>query len=164
MRRTIPLVASALLIGALVPGQARAALGGTDLPLRGSQSGYMTVNLSNGQAHVVTTGQLSHLGSTTAEQDLQIVPTGPGTRSFSGTWTITVASGDQLFGTSSGTTTTVDSIHSTTVGRCISTGGTGRLANTSLTFDVTAQITLLSVDGSIAMQAIEVTADGRLSH
>ena len=164
MRRTLSLIASALLLGALVPGQTRAGAGGTDVPMRGTHSGYMTVNLSTGQAHVVTTGELSHFGSTTVVQDLQIVPTGPATRSFTGTWTITVAGGDQLFGTSSGTSSSVDSIHSTTVGHCVSTGGTGRLADTSVTFDVTAQVTLLSVDGTLATQAIEVTADGLLSH
>jgi hypothetical protein len=153
-----------LLFGALVPGQARAAAGGTDVPVRGTHSGYMTVNLSTGQAHVVTTGEISHLGWTTAEQDLQVVPTGPGTRSFTGTWTITVANGDQVFGTSAGTSTSVDSIHSTTVGQCISTGGTGRLADASLTFEVTAQVTVLSVDGGLATQAIEIAVRGQLSH
>jgi hypothetical protein len=50
------------------------------------------------------------------------------------------------------------------VGQYVSTGGTGRLADVSVTLDVTVQATLLSVDGSTAIQAVEVTIGGRLSH
>lgn len=163
MRRTLSLLASALLIGTLAPGQARGAAGGTNLPVQGTHSGYMTVNLATGLAHALTTGDMSQFGATTVEQDVQIVPTGPTTNSFTGTWTMTVASGDQLFGTSSGTSERQDAIHSTIVGRFVSTGGTGRLAGVTVEMDASVEATVISVDGTVAMQAVAVAIDGRLN-
>lgn len=124
----------------------------------------MTVNLATGQAHALTTGEMSQFGATTVEQDVQITPLGPATNSFTGTWTMTVANGDQLFGTSSGTSERQDPIHSTITGRYVSTGGTGRLAGFTVEMDASVEATVLSVDGSVATQAVAVTIDGRLSH
>lgn len=164
MRRAIPLVASALLIALLLPGSTLAAAGGSDLPVRGSHVGYMTMNVGTLQTHAVTTGWVSHFGATTMEQGVQSVVNPDGTRSFTGTWTMSAANGDQTFGTSSGTTAYQDATHLTIVGEYITTGETGRLANISSTLHATAQATVASVDGSIATLAVEVTVTGRMSH
>jgi hypothetical protein len=164
MRRAIPLVASALSIALLLPGSTLAAAGGSDLPVRGSHVGYMTMNVATLQTHAVTTGWVSHFGATTMEQDVQGIPTGPTTRSFTGTWTMTLASGDQIFGTSSGEVGYQDSTHLAIVGEYLSTGGTGRLANTSMAMSVTVEATVVSFDGSSATLAVEVTVTGRMSH
>jgi hypothetical protein len=98
------------------------------------------------------------------EQDVQGVVNQDGTRSFTGTWIMTAANGDQTFGTSSGTTVYQDATHLTIVGEYITAGGTGRLANISSTLQVTAKATVVSLDGSIATLAVEVTVTGRMSH
>lgn len=164
MRRAIPLVALALVIGAVLPGTAIAAVGGSDLPVRGTHSGYCTLNLATGETHCLTTGVVSYFGLSTVEQDLQQVPTGPGTFSWSGTWTLTAASGDELSGTASGTSSTADGIHVVIVGEWVSTAGTGRLNDASVTLDATAHGTRLSVVGGLLTEAMEVAIDGRLSY
>lgn len=164
MRRVVFLTGLALAVGALVPASALPAAGGSDLPFRGSQSGTGTVNFVTLQSHVVTSGTFSHCGLTTAVQDFQLAPTGPGAFNFVGTWTATAANGDQMFGTSTGTSTFTDSTHVTSVGSYTSSGGTGRFADATLTFVATVHSTQLSVAGGIATNFFEATAVGQLSY
>lgn len=164
MRRVTLLAGLALAAGVFLPGSALPAVGGSDLPFTASQSGSSTLNLVTGQAHLLTTGPVSHFGLGAVEQDLQLVPTGPVTFSYSGTWTLTAANGDQMLGTATGSGSTADGIHITWVGNYTSSGGTGRFADASLTFAGTAQTTRLSVEGTIATGTVEGTATGQLSY
>lgn len=164
MRRLILLACLALAVGGLVPGSALPAAGGSDLPVQGSHSGYGTWNLLTGQFQVASTGPISHFGFTTADQDVQAVPTGPNTTVWFGTWTATAANGDQMFGTVTGTVRFTDAVHSTTVASYVSTGGTGRFADASLTASAAVEGTRLSVEGVIATSFFKGTIVGRLSY
>ena len=165
MRTAILLAGFALAVGVLLPAGAVAGAGGTDLPLEGSQSGYITTNLLTGELHLVSSGPVSHFGLSTSEQHLQLVPTGPGTFSWFGTWTLTAASGDEMFGATTGTVTfAADGVHGTSLGTYTSSGGTGRFAGATATVLSTGQSTRLSVEGPIATSFSEATLVGTLSH
>jgi hypothetical protein len=136
MRRIVLLAGSVLAVGVLASGSALAAVRGSDLSLKGSVSGTSAHNLATGKVHAVSTGQLTHLGLTTVEQTALVVPAGPTIFSWSGTFTLTAANGDQMSGTTVGTCTpTATSV------RCVvdftSTGGTGRFADASATLTMT---------------------------
>src|SRR5580765_6932949 len=113
MRRLFLVATLALAVGALVPGSALPARGGTDLPFSASMAGQGTVNLVTGQAHNLLTANASHFGRSTLEESSQIVPIAPGTFLSIGNLTLTAANGDQMFGTATGTGTTTDGIHFT---------------------------------------------------
>jgi hypothetical protein len=165
MRTPMLLAGLALAVGLVLPAGAVADTGGTDLPFKTSQSGYGMVNLATGQQHVVGSGPASHFGLTTTEQHNQLVSTGPGTFSWFGTWTATAANGDQMFGTSTGTVSfAADGIHTSALGTYVASGGTGRFADATLTFDATVQGTRLSVEGGIATGSFEATGVGTLSY
>ena len=167
MRKLILLVGLALAVGVLIPGSGLGDVGGSNLQLKGSQSGYCDTNFLTGESECVTTGPVSHLGLMTLEQVIDAAP-GPGpTYSWSGDWASAAASGDQIFGTAAGSITfDPDGIHATSVGTYTSSGGTGRLEDASSTFEATAKFTLLSFDPLTFMgySYVEVTAKGTLSH
>ena len=154
MRRLNLLPSLALAVSILLPGSALAAVGGSDLPVIGSQTGSCVYSLVTLQGHCVTTGPASHFGVSTMEADVQLTGLGPGS-SDSGTWTLTVANGDQMFGTFAGILGS---------GTWVSSGGTGRFADASATFFDTSQMTLVSVDGVFATFAVDVAVVGRLSY
>lgn len=164
MRRVILLTGLALAIGVLLPASAQPAAGGSDLPLKGSQSGYGTWDLVTGQFSVLTSGPLSHLGLSTVDQHVQAYPIDANTNGWFGTWTVTAANGDQLFGTSTGTTTFTDSVHSTSLGTFTSTGGTGRFVDASASSTGTSHNIVVSVEGTTATFFTEITIVGRLSY
>ena len=164
MRRLTLLVGLVLAVGVLLPGSAVADQGGSNLPLKGFETGYTTADLATGQAHAVSSGPNSHFGLTTTEQQFQLVPTGPGNFTWFGTWTSTAANGDQMFGTSTGSVIYTDSVHSTSLGIYTSTGGTGRFADASLSLEATGHNTIVSVAGTTATISFEVTLDGQLSY
>ncbi len=163
MRRLSLLAGLALAVSILLPGSALAAVGGSDLPVIGSHAGNCTESVATLQGHCVTTGPISHFGLTTMEQDFQSSGLATGS-TLAGTWMLTVANGDQLFGTFTASFSTADGVHSVTEGTWVSSGGTGRLADASLTIDATAMLTMVSVEGVIATFAGEVTLVGRLSY
>lgn len=163
MRRTILLAGLALAIGVLLPGTALSAAGGSNLPLKGSFSGTSTYNPATHTAHILLTGTATHFGLMTFEQDAQVVPTGPSTFSFTGTWTLTAANGDQLFGTAAGTGTRTDPTHVTYVVDRTSTGGTGRFADATATFTTVTYSARLAPEGGMMRNALEGTLDGQLS-
>lgn len=154
MRRLSLLAGLALALSMLLPGVALAAAGGSDLPVMGSQTGSCVFNLVTLQGHCVTTGPASHFGLSTMEADVQLTGLAPGS-SDSGTWTLTVANGDQMFGSFTGILGS---------GTWVSSGGTGRFADASATVYDASQMTLVSVEGVIATFAVEVTVVGRLSY
>lgn len=164
MRKITLLTALALALAVLAPTSAAPAAGGSDLPFKGVQTGFATTNLVTGQSHLLTSGPVSHFGLTTGEQHLQLVPTGPATFTLLGTWTLAAANGDQMFGTVTGTVRFTDAVHSTTVASYVSTGGTGRFADASLTASAAVEGTRLSVEGVIATSFFKGTIVGRLSY
>ena len=167
MRKMILLAALALAAGVLLPGSALPAVGGSDLPLKGTQSGYGTGDLRSlpvVHAHIVTTGEVSHSGLATAVQDLVIVFTGPATFTFTGTWTVRAANGDQTYGTLAGSGVLTDAVHSTSEATYTSSGGTGRFADASSTFTAITHATRVSFEGGIATNYYEATIEGRSSN
>jgi hypothetical protein len=147
----------------LLPGSALAAVGGSDLPVTGSHVGSCVDNLVTLQGHCVSTGTGSHFGASTMEADVQL--SGLATESsYSGTWTLTVANGDQMFGTVTGTSSTTDGVHFLNMGTWVSSGGTGRFEDASGTFHDVSSLTIVSVEGVIATFAFETGISGRLSH
>lgn len=165
MRKISLLAGLALAVGVLLPASALPAVGGSDLPIKATGTGSTTLNLATGEAHLVTTGPVSHFGRVTWEQHGLVLPTGPGTFSFNTTWTVTAANGDQMFGTFTGTgVLAADGIHSTWLVNGLSTGGTGRFADASLTLAATVLSTRISVDGSIVSGTHVARIVGRLSY
>ena len=147
MRRIILLAGLVLAVGVLPSGSALAAVGGSDLPLKGSVSGTSEHNLSTRDLHAVSTGRLTHFGLTKVEQTALVVPAGPTTFSWTGTFTLTAANGDQMSGTTVGTCT----LTATSVTRCVvqftSTGGTGRFTDASATPTMTLSAASRSLRG-----------------
>jgi hypothetical protein len=164
MRRLVLIVGLALAVGALLPATARPARDGTDLPFMATMAGQGTVNLVTGQGHNLLSARGTQLGLGTLEESSQFVPLAPGVFASFGTLTLTAANGDQLFGGATGTGSTADGVHFTFSLHAVFTGGTGRFAGASLTYDVTVHSTTVSVDGAIATSALEATAVGRLSY
>jgi hypothetical protein len=163
MRRLSLFAGLALAVSMLLPGSALAAVGGSDLPVIGSHAGSCPYNLVTLQGHCVSTGTGSHFGVSTMEADVQLagLATGSG---YSGTWTLTVANGDQMFGTVTGTSSTTDGVHLLNMGTWVSSGGTGRFEDASATFHDVTSLTIVSVEGVIATFAFETAIVGRLSY
>lgn len=164
MRRIILLAGLALAVGVLLPASAMPAAGGSDLPFRAAGSGTGTTNLATGQGELTIPVLATHFGLSTFEQHFQLVPTGPGTFNSAGTWTLTAANGDEMFGTLTGTGHFTDAIHSTSLVDYASTGGTGRFADATLTFSAIVNGTRVSVEGMVATTFFEGTAVGQLSY
>ena len=74
MRRMIFLAGLMLAVVAFLPGNARPAVGGTDLPFKSSFTGTSTLNLQTGHVHNVSSGPSSHFGLGVIEQDGYLVP------------------------------------------------------------------------------------------
>lgn len=164
MRRTTLLAGVIFALGVLVPGIGLADRGGSNLPTKGSHSGSCTSNVVTGAAECVTTGPASHFGLSTMEQDIQLIPTGPGTFRWLALWTLTAASGDQMSGTGAGTSEfAADGIHSTSLGTFTSSGGTGRFEDATSTFDSIAHCTITSLVPPTANSFCEATVVGTLS-
>ena len=160
MRRLILLACSVAAVGAFLPGSARPAVGGSDLPYKATIAGSFTFDPVTGQSEIVGNGQLSHLGLATSDEHAQLVPTGPTTFINYYTQTLTAANGDQLFSTGVGSGTLTDPVHATIVADYVSTGGSGRFAAASLSAHATVHITFLSA----AAGTWEATGVGRLSY
>jgi hypothetical protein len=163
MRKAIFLASLALAVGALVPGSALPATGGSDLPLKGSFSGTTVHNLATGHLDAVSSGEFTHFGSSTLEQSVQVAATGPTSRSWSGTWTLTAANGDQLSGTSVGTGSLTDPTHITFVLDYAATSGTGRFAGASASFTITLYFHRVALENGISYGEHDATLEGQLS-
>jgi hypothetical protein len=163
MRKAILLASLALAVGALVPSSALPAAGGSDLPLKGSFSGTTVHNLATGHLDGTSTGEFTHFGSSMLEQSVQVAITGATTRSWSGTWTLTAANGDQLSGTSVGTGSLTDPTHITFVLDYTATGGTGRFADASATFTITLYFHRVALVNGISYGEHDATLDGQLN-
>lgn len=164
MRRLFIAIVLALSVGSLLPGVARPARGGADLPFAASMTGQGTVNLLTGEAHNLLTAQATHFGLATLEEHSQIIPTGPGTFLSVGNLTLTAANGDSMSGTATGTGVTTDGVHFTFSLHAVFTSGTGRFEGGSLAYDVTVHSNVVSVSGPVATSDLDATAVGRISY
>jgi hypothetical protein len=164
MRRLLPVVTLALVVGVLLPGSALSARGGTDLPFAATMAGEGTVNLATGQAHNLLSARATQFGLGTLEESSQIAPIAPGVFASFGSLTLTAANGDQLFGTATGTGTTADGVHFTFSLHADFDNGTGRFEGASLAYDVVVHSTTVSIAGPVATSQLEATAVGRLSY
>src|SRR3990172_5856729 len=163
MLRVILLLCLVSAFGLLGPGGAQASVGGSDPPFRGSFTGSSAHNLATGEMHSVWTGEASHFGISNLEQHAQVAFTGPTTLSFSGTWTLTAANGDQLYGTAVGAGIRTDATNITLVIDYTATGGTGRFADASATFTMTAYHARVALENGISYGAQQATLAGHLS-
>jgi hypothetical protein len=164
----ILLAVLALAIGALAPASVLAKAGGSDLPFKGSFTGTSTYFPTTCAAHISLTGNATHFGLATIEQDACITHTADNMvyTIVSATWTMTAADGDQLWGTATGTGTRADPSHVTYLVDRISTGGTGRFADASATSTVVMYVHTLYVEAGpppLAHNELEGTLDGLLS-
>jgi hypothetical protein len=140
-------------LAALAPTSALAKTGGTDRPLRGSESGTTTLNPATGAASADFTGELSHLGKFSGNSNVTVTFTGPSSFTAVGNGSLEAASGDELFFDVTWTGTFTATAIQTTAVRTI-TGGTGRFAAASGTMttrlsSVYSPTTLVSRDTGI---------------
>lgn len=161
MRKAILFAAMVVALAAfavLLPGSARPAAGGTDLPFMGSFTGTGPPG-PPGQIHAVVTGEATHFGLGMNELNGYVIPVGPGKfHAVITSWTITAANGDQMYGSGEGTVSTTDGVHLFGSYVLTSSGGTGRFVEATLNYTVTTLSTHTS-DANV----VEGTADGTLS-
>ena len=152
-----------LALDFLGAGRAQASGRGSVLPFTGSFRGSSAHNLATGEFHSVWTGEASHFGISNLEQQAQIAVTGPTTLSVVGTWTLTAANSDRLYGTAVGTGVRTDGTHITLTVDHTANCGTGRFADARATFRVTAQHARTALENGISYGEQEATLDGQLS-
>ena len=80
-----------------------------------------------------------------------------------GQLTLTAANGDSLTGTATGTGTTADGVHFTFALHVVLGSGTGRLAGSSLAYDVVVHSSTVGVQGTTATSSLAATASGSFS-
>jgi hypothetical protein len=163
MLRVLSLARHVLAFGMLGPGHAQTSVGSRNVPFTGSFTGSSAHNLATGEFHSVWTGEASHFGISNLEHQAQIAFTGPTTLSYVGTWTLTAANGDQLYGTAAGSGLRTDPAQITLVIDCTATGGTGGFAHASATFTVTAQHARTALENGISYGEQQAALDGQLS-
>ena len=147
---------------AMTPTAAMGAANGTDRPLTGTLTVITTVNLNTGAASNVSSGQLSHLGTVNGSSDEQFALVGPNGFSFTVTYTIVAANGDNLFANGSGTGNSGPPITSTSTNTIV--GGTGRFTGASGMFTVTGISTSVSTIGSIRTVTQTGTLNGTITY
>ncbi len=156
------LLASALLaVTTLSPPAARAAQG-TSRPLTGTGTGTTTVNLVTGAATVDSTGHLSHLGAVTGYFNVMFAPSVSGF-TYTGTGTYVAANGDKLFVTLTGSGTVTGTTGKSTDTDTI-TGGTGRFAGASGTYEETISSVVVSVTGTNQTSRFTAAGEGQIRY
>ena len=121
-----------------------------------------TVNLTTGAGTQVSSGHLFHLGAVTGSGVQQFALVGSNGFSFTETSTTIAANGDKLFTTASAIGTFGPPITSMAVDTIA--GGTGRFADVSGTFTVTAVSTSVSIIRSIETVTSTSTLRGTISY
>ena len=161
-------VASVLGVALISPGAALAAVGGTNLPLKGHTTGVLSFDSSTGLFSSSSSGEGSHLGAFTVTNSGSLMPTGfnppfvPYT--VTGTQTAVAANGDKLFGTLNGVGVN-DTATSTASGTNVITitGGTGRFANATGSYTVTYKSQATSMIGTIESGPVTTTFQGNIN-
>lgn len=155
-----------LAFAVLIPASAQAKKGGTHLPVRGKGTGNSCTTLATGVFHYTGTGTGAHIGKYSWDSEGQGGFTEPGISERyegSGSFTATVASGAQFFGTF--TFVSEDAalaVHHDTVDLEI-TGGTGRLDGITGGITETATLSTYFYDGVTACASTESRSTGWVS-
>ena len=156
------LAGAALTVTALIR-PAPPAAHGTARPLAGTGTGTMTLNLLTGAATADFTGHLAPLGADTGHDNLTFTVTGPSTFSYTGTRTFVAANGDKVFSAVTGTgtlsRTTAKSNETDTI-----TGGTGRFAGATGTYEDTISSVLISSTTGWQTSRVSATAHGQIRY
>jgi hypothetical protein len=141
MRKLILLAGLILALGVLLPGSARSAVGGTDRPFTGNTVGSASFVPDQScplgfRSVVETSGTASHLGLVSFSTDHCFAPPNLLTQ---GQGTFVAANGDELYLTYTGECTPPD--FATCITDNVVVGGTGRFADATGAFQLTALIT-----------------------
>ncbi len=152
-----------LVVMALSPATAQGKAGGTDRPLRGTETATAIINVVMHTGSVSGPFRYSHLGNGTFHADTTLTPLTPASTHIDGTNTYTAANGDQVFTTISGTSTVRATGSEVTIVDTI-VGGTGRFADASGTFTVTGPATTLSFVFPFVTSSGTNTVEGRISY
>jgi hypothetical protein len=158
-RRAIALLL-ALALAFIIPTAALAGTGGTELPIKGSMSGTVSINLANGAITGDETGDTSHLGASRLHFEGTVAPTAQA-GTFAGTVAVTVVAdnGDRLTGTAEVTTN-----GETTTALVEITGGTGRFANATGALTVNCFSEGETQVGDLLVSNSDCTATGQISY
>jgi hypothetical protein len=142
-----------LALAVLSPAAAQGKAGGTDRPLKGRSTSTTTINVVTGTGTSDGTSQLTHCGRAHFHNDFTFSITGPDTE--------VCVNGDELFSTFviTGTLST-----GTSTGVFTGTGGTGRFADSSGSFTIDAQSTIVSMVGPVITSRDTNTIDGLISY
>jgi hypothetical protein len=164
-RKAIALAGLVLAVAVLSPAAAQAKKGGTDRPVKVSQSGTTTftpTSAAGGTLFTEQAGIASHGGAATSTFNGTLTFTSLSTFTFTGPATLVVANGDELFGDLSGTGTQTPSGSELVVGFTI-TGGTGRFEDASGTLTGTTTNVLVS-PGPPSVFDTEGSLKGKISY
>lgn len=163
IRKIMTLAGLALAVAALMPTSALAEAGGTDRPVAISVSATTVFNQTTLAVSYQGTDLGSHIGLSTLEGTGQLIPTGPGTFSYSDSGVTTTANGDELFVSQTGTvTTTPDGSEIDAV--LTFTGGTGRFEGASGTATGTIHNVLQSSTGTESTFKTDASLAGTISY
>jgi hypothetical protein len=159
---TAAVVLSGVLL-VLVAGQAAAARGGTDRPLRSDGEVTTVLNLCASPFAGTIEGSFrgAHIGKGTSALDFVIAP---GTPFQTGSGTLTAANGDLVFVTFSGIITNTSPTNNTSTSVFTITGGTGRFEDATGTFTVDAVGANVSTIGCTAILRHTTTTEGTISY
>ncbi len=165
MRRSKLLLLSSLVlvVTVLSPATAQGKAGGTDRPLRGTETATAIINVVKHTGSVSGPFRYAHLGNGTFHADTVLTPLTPTSTHIGGTNTYTAANGDQVFTTISGTSTVTATGSEVTIVDTI-VGGTGRFADASGTFTVTGPAVTLSFVSPFVTSSGTNTVEGRISY
>ena len=106
MRKAMMIAGLAILsVGVLAPAGALGKTGGTDRPIKDTESGTTVLDLGSLTFATDATGNTSHLGRTTTHLDAALTLTGPDTFTLAGSGTIVAADGSELSVTFTGSGT-----------------------------------------------------------
>jgi len=162
--KAVALAGALLALAVLSPASVPANAGGTDLPIKGSGTGTISLNPGNGVFTGVVPGVSSHLGNITVHIEGVGARAADGTFAGSGTATLVAANGDRVTGTITLSQTALSDGHTTTTVVLTITGGTGRFADAIGTLTVICQSGPPSQVGAMLLIKANCRFTGQISY
>jgi len=164
MRKAIMIAGLILAVGVLAPAGALGKAGGTDRPIKDTESGITALDLGSLTFSTDATGNTSHLGRTTTHLDAALTLTGPDTFTLAGSGTIVAANGSELFVTFTGSGTLEASGNTGGPVVLTITGGTGRFDGASGSLAGSYSQVLESMNATTANYATDYSLNGTISY
>jgi len=164
MRKAIMIAGLILAVGVLAPAGALGKAGGTDRPIKDTESGTTALDLGSLTFSNDVTGNTSHLGRTTTHLDAALTLTGPDTFTLAGSGTIVAANGSELFVTFTGSGTLEASGNTGGPVVLTITGGTGRFDGASGSLAGSYSQVLESMNATTANYATDYSLNGTISY